>query len=232
MTEKKLYDLPADSPRNKDGVWAHLCVLCTGQYNFTNAMYIYLLWNNTKNLKQLKHNIISQLNSNYSREMASSEFLDSEYTIEIIKSTLTDIYGLDKNHVDFPFTQIEWDILVNDHSTPVNVNEISRKRKFNVYFDCLLTSKLQLLGINCHLECISNWIRKQNINPSIIWSGTYKCVLDSCEIRYECKAVAELKDIVLLKISWIADDEKQHAQIKKKKKFVGAERKAISSEYS
>ena len=53
-------------------------------------------------------------------------------------------------------------------------------------FDRVLTFKLQKMGINCCLKCISNYFSCKKTN-FCMWSGRYKCLNKCCSIIFEAK---------------------------------------------
>jgi hypothetical protein len=215
MMEKNLEDLSTvDSPRNKNGVWGLLCIKCTGEYTFRDSVYIQSLWRGP-NKSNLSFNVKRAL------QEKRSPTVDVDFEVECLKATSTTIYGINSNNINLSYSRSEWEDLVVNHTAVSD----GRKR-FKVFFDNMLTEKLQENGVNCCLSNNWNWFKASTIQ-GVIWNASYKCIYEHCRNIFKCiaKKRAHDNDISLV-VSW-NNNESVHEKITKVKRFEGVERKKI-----
>ena len=56
-------------------------------------------------------------------------------------------------------------------------NDRTKRKRFNVFFDNILTSRLQNNGIKCSLKCTASHFKKENSRKKSLpdWSAIFKC---------------------------------------------------------
>jgi hypothetical protein len=72
-----------------------------------------------------------------------------------------------------------------------------------------------------------NWLRK----TKVLYSAIYCCLDEKCEKVYHCEAM-RCSDLVEIRLKWhdTHNLQSEHAQVIKKKRFVGKERREIAGE--
>lgn len=127
---------------------------------------------------------------------------------------------IEKN-VSIEFSFNEW----MDHFSKINQN--SKRKRFLVDFHDKLSFKLQQeKHCKCWLKCNYNWF-----NNRTYWSGSYKCIYEKCGNNFYafCKNEPIINQNVLLKVHF-KDENVNHDQIIKKKRYYGDKRSNIALE--
>lgn len=105
------------------------------------------------------------------------------------------------NVIELRFSKEEW------KSFDQYISKSSRKR-FLTGFTRILATRLQIEGVKCWLNCVSNWFNKNNT-----WNGTFRCAKKDCSIIY-LASLKNVNDFYVISVSFqgIADHEKIYDQ--------------------
>jgi hypothetical protein len=199
----------SSSPRHKDSFWGQICLKVYGFYDFLKSLQIQMWWK--RNYQNLKERVETALKNKEPQETISNKNIKEEII---------------ENHLEIEFDANEKKNLVK----LISSTGFAGRRFLLTEFTKLLSQKLNLMGINCTLNCLSNWFKKDQSRKKNVpaWKGNYQCINCMCKIKF-CASIDTFdneKLILHLKWSGFCQHEKVHNYTQKR--CTGEERKLMA----
>jgi len=201
--------------RDRNSIWSCIVFKCSSLIDKNESLKIYTSWKrNYKNYQTdvlLLHARKTNLNVNdcelsFANDIQMSpKSLDNhipdennDFSLNLSDNSCSQTFNYRLNLFN------EKEITFSEFEIPQLLKlVIGTRKKFSQQFTNILTYKLQKLGLNCSLDCKSNYFSlKTSPGNNNYWSGTYYCKTTECDLNF--KAVIKTWSLKNLscKISW------------------------------